>query len=63
MAKSYHDHNGKEVKVTQGKNIRVTTEAWNRIRRYCFDNNLKMGAFVETCALQKISPKIKKAKP
>lgn len=62
MANTYNDHNGKEIRVTKGKNIRVTTDGWNKIRKHCFTNNLKMGAFVEDCALQSISTKLKSKK-
>lgn len=46
-------------KDDNGKNIRVTTAGWNRIRKYCFKNNLKMGAFVEQSTIETISDKIK----
>lgn len=56
-----HDHNGKEIKLQKGKNIRVDTSAWQKIRKHCFNNNLKMGAFVQQAALERISTKIKKS--
>lgn len=48
-------------KGDNGKNIRVKTEVWEKIRRYCFDQNITMGAFVEKTTLDKISAKIKKS--
>lgn len=61
MAK-YSNHNGKEVKVVEGKNIRVTTEGWLKIRTFCFKNNLKMGAFVESSTLKAMSSTKSKTK-
>lgn len=48
-----------ENKKDNGKNIRFTSKGWDKIRKYCFKNNLKMGAFAESAALEKISAKIK----
>jgi hypothetical protein len=56
------DHNGKEIREDSGKNIRVTTDGWKKIRRHCFDHSLVMGSFVENAALEKISQKIKSSK-
>lgn len=53
MAKTY-DHNGKEVKKTYGKNIRVSEDAWNKIRKFCFNKGVKMGKFTEDAALEVI---------
>lgn len=50
-------------KAAQGKNVRITTSGWEKIRKYCFLNNLKMGAFVEQSALERISQKVKKSNP
>lgn len=55
MATKTYNHNGKQIKPANGKNIRVSTAGWEAIRRFCFDNNLVMGGFVETTALAKIA--------
>ncbi len=49
----------KKETVDAGKNIRVSTEAWLKIRNYCFKNGLKMGAFVEVTSLKQISFNLK----
>lgn len=61
MAK-YTNHNGKDIKPTKGKNIRISTAGWETIRRYCFDNKIYMGDFLEQSAIAKISAKIKRQK-
>jgi len=53
-AKKTTDHNGKEIKKMNGKNIRVSESGWNKIRRYCQKNTLVMGAFVEKAAIDQI---------
>lgn len=52
--KKYHDHNGKEKIIANGRNVRLTENGHSIIAQYCRDEMLKMGAFVEKCALDKI---------
>lgn len=53
MAKT-NDHNGKEIKQSNGKNIRVSEYGWNKIRKFCFQKGFKMGKFTEESALEAI---------
>lgn len=52
--KKYTNHNGKEIRVPNGRNVRLTETGHSIITQYCRDKMLKMGAFVEKCALDKI---------
>lgn len=45
-----------------GKNIRVSTSSWERIRKYCFLHNVKMGKFTEDAAIEKIKQSKQKSK-
>lgn len=45
-----------------GKNIRVSDFGWNAIRKYCQENNLVMGGFVERAAMREIEASLKTAK-
>ena len=58
--KKYTNHNGKEIKIPNGRNVRITETGHGIINQYCKDKMLKMGAFVEKCALDKIPEAYKK---
>ena len=60
--KKLHDHNGKEIKITSGKNIRLTNKGHGIIAQYCKDKMLVMGAFVESAVLDKIPASYKQSK-
>lgn len=44
-------------KAYKGKNVRISDKAWGKIRQHCFKNGLKMGAFMEAAAIEKIKTK------
>lgn len=54
MGSKTYNNKGKEIKKDNGKNIRVSTEAWDKIRTYCIKKGIVMGTFVENSALSKI---------
>jgi hypothetical protein len=45
----------KSAKSTVGTNIRVSDLAYKAIRKYCQENSLYIGGFVERVVLEKIS--------
>lgn len=59
-AKKYTNHNGKEIKIPNGRNVRLTEKGHSIINQYCKDKMLKMGAFVEKSTLDKIPDNYKK---
>lgn len=56
MGNKIYNHNGKEVKKSAGKNVRISEGGWLKLRKHCIKNGLVLGAFVETAALEKIQP-------
>jgi hypothetical protein len=44
-----------------GKNIRISDFGWSAIRKYCQENNLVMGGFVERAAMREIEASFKTA--
>lgn len=61
-AKKYTNHNGKDIAIPNGRNVRLTEEGHSIISQYCKDKMLKMGAFVEKCTLDKIPENYKPKK-
>lgn len=62
VTKKYTNHNGKEIKSPNGRNVRLTENGHGIITQYCKDKMLKMGAFVEKSALDKIPDTYKQSK-
>lgn len=52
------DHNGKEVKVTKGKNIRFTDKSHSTLVKFCRKKGYHLGAFCELGALEKMRNEI-----
>lgn len=50
----------KPIKKSRGKNIRVSDEAFEKIRKHCFINHQYMGQFVEETAIAAIKQSKKK---
>ncbi len=48
------DHNGKPVKKSYGKNVRIPEKTYDVIRKYTFRKGYRMAAFYETAVLEKM---------
>lgn len=52
--KKITNHNGKEIKINKGKNIRFSDESHKRLSEYCRLKGYNLGAFCEMGALQRM---------
>lgn len=57
MSKSYLNHNGKEIKILEGVNVRVSKNVYEKVKKHCFNKGLKIGKFFEQAAEEKIKAK------
>lgn len=44
----------KKVAKKSGKNIRVSEDGWEILRKYCVSKGYVLGTFVENCAISKV---------
>lgn len=51
------NHTEKEAKTYKGKNIRVSEEFWNKLRKYCFNRNITMKDLVEEVVTERMKTK------
>jgi hypothetical protein len=52
----------KKKKTTVGTNVRLSDTAYRVIRKYCAENNLYIGGFVEKVVLERINSEKAKQK-
>lgn len=52
--KSYINHNGKEIKIAKGKNIRFSDKSHKLLSAYCRTKGYNLGAFCEIGALDRM---------
>lgn len=49
------DHNGKEIKIPNGKNIRFTDAGHKMVSDYCKEMGFNLGKFCERAAISEMS--------
>lgn len=56
------NHNGKEVKIVKGKNVRISDKSFDKIRKFVWGKGYRLGWFYEQAALEKMNNEIEKEK-
>ncbi len=51
---SYTDHNGKEIKVQKGKNVRISDKSHKTLAAYCKKKGYNLGAFCDKGAINQM---------
>jgi predicted DNA binding CopG/RHH family protein len=57
IMEKYTDHNGKEVKASIGTNVRISDKVYDKVRKHCMKNGLKIGKFCEQVLDEKLKAK------
>lgn len=52
--KKYTNHNGKEVKVQSGKNVRITDAVYLTVSKHALSKGMKIGRFFEMAAMDRV---------
>jgi len=56
------DHNGKELRVYQGMNVRIPNKSYDKLRKFIYSKGWKISWFFETAAFEKMENEIQKEK-
>lgn len=56
------DHNGKELKKSEGSNVRITPKSYDKLRKFIYSKGWRIGWFFETAALEKMEAELQKEK-
>lgn len=56
------DHNSKEMKKSEGNNVRISTKSYEKLRKFIYSKGWRLGWFFEQAAIEKMQQEIEKEK-
>ncbi len=52
------DHNGKEIKPVVGQNVRISTNVYDKARRFAWKKGYRIGKFFESAVLERMEREV-----